>query len=116
MTPACAYAQGGSHHPGWKNAYVTNAGSNNVSVIRAATNKVVATVTVGLTPSGITFTPDGTQAYVANAGSNTVSVIDTSTNTMVGNPIPVRILPLGVAFSLDGKHAYVANGAPAMFR
>jgi len=38
-------------------AYVTNAGSDNVSVIRTSDNTVVATVPVGLEPSGVAVTP-----------------------------------------------------------
>ena len=38
-------------------AYVTNLGSNTVSVIDTATNTVVATIPVGLTPVGIAITP-----------------------------------------------------------
>jgi YVTN family beta-propeller protein len=56
-------------------AYITNFGSNNVSVIDTATNKVKATVPVGLNPLGVTFTPDGSKVYVTNIVSNNVSVI-----------------------------------------
>ena len=38
-------------------AYVTNSGSNNVSVIDTATNTVVATVPVGENPWGVAVTP-----------------------------------------------------------
>jgi YVTN family beta-propeller protein len=44
--------------------YVTNAGSNTVSVIDPATNTVVATVPVGSGPAGVAVTPNGTFAYV----------------------------------------------------
>jgi YVTN family beta-propeller protein len=47
------------------NAYVTNA-SGTVSVIDTATNSVVATILVGIFPSGVAITPDGTRAYVTN--------------------------------------------------
>src|SRR6266851_4582487 len=76
-------------------AYVTNA-SGTVSVIDTTTNTVVATIPVGLFPSGVAITPDGTRAYVinqfvTNQGDNTVSVIDTMTNTIVAT-IPVGLL------------------------
>jgi YVTN family beta-propeller protein len=73
-------------------AYVTNRGSNSVSVIDTASNTVVATIPVGAFPEGVAITPDGTRAYVTNE-SNTVSVIDTATNTVVAT-IPVAT-PLG---------------------
>jgi YVTN family beta-propeller protein len=62
-------------------AYVTNT-SGTVSVIDTATNTVVATILVGIFPSGGAITPDGTRAYVANI-VNSISVIDTATNTVV---------------------------------
>ena len=57
-------------------AYVTNSQDNTVSVIDTATNTVVATVPVGVNPSGIAITPDGTRAYVTDQGSANVSVVD----------------------------------------
>jgi len=89
-------------------AYVTNAGSNNVSVIQTSDNTVVATVAVGSTPNGVAVTPDGTVAYVANVNSNNVSVIRTSDNTVVAT-VAVGIFPVGVAVTPDGAFAYVAN-------
>ena len=54
-------------------AYVTNYGSNTVSVIDGATNGVTANVPIGLSPVGVAVTPD--RAYVANYGSDTISVL-----------------------------------------
>jgi YVTN family beta-propeller protein/uncharacterized repeat protein (TIGR03803 family) len=103
-------------------AYVTNTGSNTVSVLDTVTNAVLATVPVGVKPEGVAVTPDGTQAYVANAGSNTVSVIATATNTVaatvpviatatntVAATVPVGLKPKGVAVNPTGLHAYVTN-------
>ena len=78
-------------------AYVTNSQDNTVSVIDTATNTVVATVPVGVNPSGIAITPDGTRAYVATE-LGTVSVIDTATNTVVAT-IPIGGEPLGIAIT-----------------
>src|SRR2546425_1822382 len=89
-------------------AYVTNEGSNTVSVIDTSTNTVVATIPVGVFPIGVAITPDRTRAYVANAGSANVSVIDTATNT-VFKTIAVGSRPLGVAITPNGARAYVAN-------
>src|SRR5438132_5602524 len=81
-------------------AYVTNASSNNVSVIDTASNTVVATVRVGSGPSGVAITPDGTRAYVTNGTNvgNTVSVIDTASNTVVAT-VGVGAESLSVAIS-----------------
>ncbi|WSA81802.1 YncE family protein [Streptomyces sp. NBC_01799] len=88
--------------PAWaasdSNAYVANLGSNNVSVIDAATNMVTATVTVGSIPFGVAITPDGLHAYVTNFGSGNVSVIATASN-MVTATVTVGTQPNGVAIS-----------------
>ncbi len=89
-------------------AYVTNGGSNNVSVIDTATNTVVATVAVGNLPFGVAITPDAALAYVVNVFTSNVSVIDTATNTVVAT-VAVGSSPFGVAITPDGALAYVAN-------
>ncbi|PYN80408.1 MAG: hypothetical protein DMD97_03510, partial [Candidatus Rokuibacteriota bacterium] len=58
-------------------AYIANMGDRTVSVIDAATNTVIVTVSVGRQPYGVAVNPAGTRAYVANFGDGTVSVIDT---------------------------------------
>ena len=63
-------------------AYITNTGSNSVSVIDTATNTVVATVPVGFAPLGVAVNPAVTRVYVANFTPGNVSVIDTATNTV----------------------------------
>ncbi|WP_373863379.1 YncE family protein, partial [Rhodococcus marinonascens] len=45
----------------------------------AAADTVIDTVPVGLAPSGVAITPDGSRAYVANDADSSVSVIDTGT-------------------------------------
>jgi YVTN family beta-propeller protein/uncharacterized repeat protein (TIGR03803 family) len=92
------------------NAYITNSGSNNVSVIDTATNTVTATIPVGVgtNPAGVAVSPDGSKVYVANTHSNNVSVIATATNTVTAT-IVVGADPLGVAGTPDGSKVYVAN-------
>jgi YVTN family beta-propeller protein len=96
-------------------AYVTNAGSDNVSVIRTSDNTVVATVAVGDLPFGVAVTPDGALVYVANARSKNVSVIRTADNTVVAT-VAVGFDPFGVAVTPDGAFAYVANAVSDLSR
>jgi YVTN family beta-propeller protein len=42
-----------------QNAYITNEGSNSVSVIDTATNTVIATIPVGGEPHGVAVSSDG---------------------------------------------------------
>jgi len=98
-------------------AYVTNSGSDSVSVISTASNSVVATVplAVGSKPRGIAISPDGQTAWVANSGDGTASVIFTAANTLSGGPIilpgGVGSRPDGIAISPDGATAFVAQNA-----
>ena len=65
---------------------------------------------MGLIPTGLTVTPDGTLLYVANGTDNTVSVISTATNTVTAT-IPGLNGPEGIAATADGKQIFVANTA-----
>jgi YVTN family beta-propeller protein len=90
-------------------AYVTNFGSNTVSVIDTSTNTVVATVLVGPRSLGVTITPNGAFAYVTNISSNDVSVINTATNTVVAT-VPVGINPIGVAITPAAPVGFTIEG------
>jgi YVTN family beta-propeller protein len=105
--------------PDGAEVYVTNFGQdstlvpggvegNTVSVIRASSNKVIATIVVGNLPAGVAVRPDGERAYVTSRRSNQVYVIDTATHAVV-NIIPVQTEPANLAFTPDGKRAYVTN-------
>jgi phospholipase C len=99
--------------PDGTEVWVTDSGTNVVSVISTATNTVTGTVVVGIYPHGIAITPDGTTAYVANTGPNTgpggsqtVSVIDVATQT-VSATITVGEAPQMVTVSPDRSLAFV---------
>jgi YVTN family beta-propeller protein len=97
-------------NPAGTRVYVTNLGRATVSVIDAATNAVVATVPVGLSPKGVAVDPTGTRVYVANSLDDSVSVIDTATNTVVATvKLPTFSEPIGVAVNPTGTRVYVAN-------
>src|SRR5215469_16572993 len=99
-----------------QNAYITNAGSNTVSVIDTVSNMVTKTITNTSTntyfndPGGVAVTPDGRTVYVTNSDflvpAGTVSVIDTATNTVTAT-IAVGSGPNGVAVSPDSSKVYV---------
>src|SRR6266571_2888359 len=84
--------------------YVTNLGSNNVSVINGTI--VVAAVPVGVNPHGVAYDSGNGYVYVANYISNNVSVIN---GTTVVATVPVGNCPLGVAYDSGNGYVYVAN-------
>ena len=88
--------------------YVTNRGSNNISVINGSTNKVIQSIAVGSSPAGVAFDSLNGHMYVTNCCSNNVSVINGSTNKVIQS-IAVGSGPVGVAFDSLNGNIYVAN-------
>jgi YVTN family beta-propeller protein len=100
-----------------QNAYITNSGSNTVSVINTATNMVIGSpIPVGSQPAGVAITPDGSEVYVGNQGSNTVSVIDTATATVIGSPTPLAPNPSAWQSHLTGARSMSGTRALTMSR
>ncbi len=93
-------------------AYVTNIGSDNVSLINTATRAVVATIPVGRAPMGVAVRPDGAFAYAVSIGDHSVSVINTATNAVEAT-IRVGRHPYGIAVQPDGAFAYVTAQSDA---
>ena len=87
-------------------AYVTNSSAPSVSVIDTLTNTVVATASVGTTPSRVVIAPAGGRAFVANTGSDSLSILSTATDAVVAT-ISVGDAPSSLAVSADGARVYV---------
>ena len=73
---------------------------------------MTVTIPVGVSPTGVAVSPDGSRVYVTNQGDgigpSTVSVIDTKTNTVTAN-VRVGVLPTFVAVTSDSSKVYVTN-------
>lgn len=91
--------------PNGAEVYVSNLGSNNVSVIDTATNTLTHTIPVGLEPDALAVSPDGSKVYVGEHLEN-VSVIDTATKAVstIATGLPVRDL----AITPDSQNVYLA--------
>jgi YVTN family beta-propeller protein/VCBS repeat-containing protein len=89
--------------------YVTNLGSNTVSVIdRVNPAATPVTINVVASPAAIALGPQGSnRAYVA--GNNAVSVIDTTTNQVIATVAINGGQSYGIALSLTGDRAYVST-------
>ena len=90
--------------------YVTNFGSDSVSVFDTASNTVTATITGFSGPAGVVVNPAGTYAYVTNFDGNSVSVFNTATNTVTAT-IVVGANPEWVAVNPAGTLVYVSNNS-----
>lgn len=108
--PTPPYPAGVAASPDRSRIYISHGLSSQVTVINAADNAIVATVTLAgaRDARGIGISPDGSRLYVANMGSNNVSVIDTVINAVIAT-IPVGVIPFGIAIHPDGSHVYVTN-------
>jgi YVTN family beta-propeller protein len=106
--------------PDGSKAYVTNTGSNDVSVIAVASNTKVATIpVVGALFAGVAVSPDGKTLYVGNETTiegpfvfheNNLLFIDTATNTsLTAVNLEVGLqTATGIAVTPDGSKVYVA--------
>lgn len=95
--------------------YVSNSGSDTVSIIDTQTDKVIKTILTrpaalrglpGATPLGLALSPDEQTLYVALGGMNAVGVIDLRENSLAGY-IPAGWYPTAVA--AVGNNLFVAN-------
>ena len=88
---------------------------NRLSVIdlKASPPAVIATLELGVSPSGVSFSPDGKLVLVTNRGEGTVSILTVNGKTLT----PTGKIQLGdaksgpshVAFLPDGKRALVTR-------
>jgi YVTN family beta-propeller protein len=87
---------------------VVSVGSNSVTLIDTATNRVKGTVYVGRSPHEAFFTVDGRELWVAVRGESYVSVIDPALMTETRRIILANG-PGMTMFSPDGRYAFVCS-------
>jgi YVTN family beta-propeller protein len=92
--------------------FVSNTGSDNVTVINASTATQIASIAVGSTPYGVAFDWASNEVYVANGGSDNLSVISGSNLTVVGS-VGVGSSPVGVVADPQSRQVFVANRGSA---
>lgn len=92
--------------------YVTNGGSNTVTVLDVVNVRVDRELTVGQDPVAVAASPTRNEIYVVNAGSTagngSLSVIDAEHNTVAAT-IPLHRQPASIDLDSSGDRAYVAN-------
>jgi YVTN family beta-propeller protein len=89
-------------------AYISNGGSNTVTVLDLVYLRQDRTLQVGTKPTHLAANPVRNEIYVVNTQSGTISVIDAETNRIVAT-VPVHRLPSFVSVDPTGHRAYVAN-------
>jgi len=94
--------------PDHRTLAVVSIGSNSVSFIDTASNRVKRTVYVGRSPHEAFFTPDGREVWVSVRGEDYVQVLDGRTYAPTRR-IPVPNGPGMTVFSPDGRYGYVVS-------
>src|SRR5947208_8421744 len=94
--------------PDSKTLAVVSVGSNSVTLIDTATNRVKGTAYVGRSPHEAFFTRDGRELWVSVRGENYVSVID-PTRMKETQRIETANGPGMTMFGPDGKYAFVCS-------
>src|SRR5271154_1191341 len=89
-------------------AYISNGGSNTVTVLDLVNMRQERVIAVGSSPSGLEVNPHRNEVYVVNSGSGTVTVINAETNTVAAT-MRVQRQPYFIDVDAEGKRAYVAN-------
>jgi YVTN family beta-propeller protein len=89
-------------------AYVSNGGSNTVTVLDLVYLRQDRTLQVGANPTQVVANPVRNEIYAVNTQSGTVSVIDAEANRIAAT-ISVHRLPVFIAVDPTGHRAYVAN-------
>ncbi len=95
-------------------ANASNYINGSVSVISDSSDKVVAMVPVGSSPTGVAYDPTKGEIFVANSGSNTTSIISDTNNSVVAT-VPVGDSPDGVAYDFGKGYVFVANYGKVSF-
>src|SRR6516164_8598204 len=96
------------YSPDSKALAVVSVGSNSVTLIDTATNKIKGVVYVGRSPHEAFFTPNGRELWVTVRGENYVSVIDPG-RMKETQRIELADGPGMTMFGPDGKYAFVCS-------
>ena len=93
-------------------AYVTNGGSDTVTVLDVVDVRIDREIPVGRNPVAVAASPARNEVYVVNSGpaggQGSLTVIGTEDNAVEAT-IPLRLEPLSIDLDADGSLAYVAN-------
>jgi YVTN family beta-propeller protein len=96
------------YSPDSKTLAVVSVGSNSVTLIDTATNKVIGVVYLGRSPHEAFFTPDGKELWAVVRGEDYVSVIDPVKMKEVRR-VQTANGPGMVLFRPDGRYAFVPS-------
>jgi YVTN family beta-propeller protein len=86
--------------------YVTNSKGDDITIIDAATMKVVGSIKVGDNPHGLIASPDRRILYISVEGTNELVAVDIASN-QVKSRVKVGRAPNEVSITRDGRFVFV---------
>ena len=89
-------------------AYITNQGSNTVSVVDIKKKKIRQEISVGNGPVGIAISLKQSYAYISNANDSSVSVLDLQRNEVI-KTIKLNGTPVGITKSTNEDYIFVSD-------
>ncbi|OGP64820.1 MAG: hypothetical protein A2169_04970 [Deltaproteobacteria bacterium RBG_13_47_9] len=90
--------------------YVTNGGSNNITVFDKKTGQVIGIIATGRGPAGMVLDQRSGRAYVAISGEDTIDLIDFAVGDVIDrNKLHIGDKPQELALTPDGRTLLVAN-------
>lgn len=96
------------YSPDSRTLAVVSVGSNSVTLIDTATNKVKGTVYLGRAPHEAFFTADGSEMWVTIRGENYISVVDPAQMKEI-RQIEVANGPGMTMFGPDGRYGFICS-------
>ena len=112
--PTGKASDGLAYDPSTTNVYISNQGSNNVTVIDSTTH-THSSIPVGKSPYGVAFDPYNSKVYVPNYNSSNVTIISASTDKAVANPsLGAHARPIGAIFDPASGDVLVLNSSAGL--
>jgi YVTN family beta-propeller protein len=111
--PVGGEPEGVTLSPDGRWVYMSSEEDHQIAVIDTSTDKVVATLDVGLRPRFTEFSDDGALAFISGENDGTITVADARTHTVLhkwqleGGAL---VRPVGMTVSHDGKLLYTVTG------
>jgi YVTN family beta-propeller protein len=91
-----------------KIAYISNRGSDSISIVDLEKRTVISEVEVGNKPYGVVVSPDGETLYIAEQGSDRLSILDTKSLEITAQ-LDIEDRPSGLAILNDGSGLYITH-------
>ena len=89
-------------------AYITNQGSDTISVVNIKKKKVIQEIPVGKGPVGIAISLKQSYVFITNANDGSVNVLDLHQNQII-KTIKVGGTPVGITKSTNEDYIYVSD-------